>query len=102
MAATEDAAEPLLIDMGVDLGGCDARVTQHLLDRAQIGPAAQQMSGEGMPQHVGRHILADCRPLSVLFQTTPEQISVHRRPAWLNEKPIGARLPSRKQRTSIL
>jgi hypothetical protein len=33
-------------DVGVNLRGREARVTEHLLDCAQIGPVTEQMRGE--------------------------------------------------------
>jgi len=41
--------EPLLIDVGVNLGGGNIRVAEHLLDDAEVGAIAKQMSGKGMP-----------------------------------------------------
>jgi hypothetical protein len=39
----------LPVHMGIDLGRRDVHVTEHFLDRAQIGPSLQEMRGEGMP-----------------------------------------------------
>ncbi len=33
--------EILLIDMGVDLGGADVRMTEHRLDEPEVGPPLQ-------------------------------------------------------------
>ena len=45
----------LLVDhVGVDLGGGDVGMTQHL-DTAQVGAAFQQVAGEGVAQHVRRN-----------------------------------------------
>ena len=40
--------EARLIDMGVDLRGGEAGVTKHFLDRAQVSPVAEQVSGKGV------------------------------------------------------
>lgn len=48
-----DRLEARLVDMGVDLRGGDVAVAQQFLDDAQVGPAAQQVGGKAVPQHVG-------------------------------------------------
>src|SRR5512147_679976 len=50
----DQAPQPLLDDVGVDLGGRDISMAQELLHRAQIGAPLQQMTGKGMTQHVRR------------------------------------------------
>src|SRR5712691_11487931 len=40
-------------DLGVFLGGGEARVTEHFLNGAQVGALAQQVGGEGVAQGVG-------------------------------------------------
>ncbi len=40
-------------DVGVDLGGRDVSVAQQGLNHAQVGPAFQQVGGEGVAQDVG-------------------------------------------------
>ncbi len=46
------ATQPLLVDVGVDLGGRDVRVAEHRLHRAKIGAMRQQVGGEAVAQHV--------------------------------------------------
>ena len=41
--------EPLLIDMGIDLGRRYVRVAQHLLDDSKIRAIAEQMRCEAVP-----------------------------------------------------
>ena len=48
--------QPLGLHMGVDLCRRNVRMAQHLLDRAQIRPAVQQVAGEAMAQHVRRKL----------------------------------------------
>src|ERR1041384_6180852 len=50
-----DAAQVVPIHMGIDLGGREIGVSEHLLQRAEIGATFQQMGGEGVPEGVGRH-----------------------------------------------
>lgn len=47
--------------MRVDLRGGDARVTQQFLHGAHVGPALDQMRGEGMAQCVRMQGLVDMR-----------------------------------------
>ena len=57
--------ELLIHHLGIDLGGGDVRVAQHLLDGFQIRPVFQQMGGEGVAQGVGRDILHNPRLLLI-------------------------------------
>jgi len=43
-----DLLEVSPVNMGIDLSGGNIRMAQHGLDRAQVGPALQQVSGEGV------------------------------------------------------
>ena len=52
MIAKNHLGQAVLGDVGVDLGGGDVGVAEQGLDHAQIGPAFQQMGGEGMAQHM--------------------------------------------------
>ena len=44
--------ESFPLDMRVDLGRGDARVSEHGLDGTEIGAPLEQMRGERMPQHM--------------------------------------------------
>ena len=44
---------PLLSDVGVNLGGGDALMTEQRLDVHQFGPGVEQVRGVGMAQFVG-------------------------------------------------
>jgi hypothetical protein len=50
-------AQPVGREVGVDLSGPDVGVTEHLLERAQVAAARQQMGGERVAQRVGAHAL---------------------------------------------
>ena len=39
--------------MSVDLGSRYISMSQHFLNRTQVGPIFQQMGGKGMPQGMG-------------------------------------------------
>ena len=50
-------------------------MTKHLLNRLQICAVFQQMSGEGMAQHVWSDILLDLNFVLVLFNDFPEPLT---------------------------
>src|SRR5260370_42120068 len=52
MVRAMDLAQVDLGEMGVNLGGRDVTVAEHLLHRAQIGAAFQQMGRDAMAQRV--------------------------------------------------
>ena len=47
-----DGLQPLLGDMGIDLGGTYINMTQHHLYRSEICTPFQKMSGEGVSKGV--------------------------------------------------
>src|SRR5690606_23610914 len=55
MMFEHERAQPLVEDMGVDLGGGDIGVAEQRLDDAKIGAAGEEMGGEGVAQDVGVH-----------------------------------------------
>jgi hypothetical protein len=60
------------LDGGVDLRRGKARVAEHFLDGAEIGAAAQQMGGEGMPQEVRLDGLRNAGQAGVFPHEHPE------------------------------
>ena len=50
----DEATQPFLDDVGIDLRRRYIGVTQQLLDRAQIRPSFQQMAGKRMAEHMRR------------------------------------------------
>ena len=52
-----DVPQPLVGDVGVDLGGRHVLVAQQLLDAAEVGAVGQKVGGVGVAQGVGRHLL---------------------------------------------
>ena len=50
----DQGLEPGRQDVGVNLGGRDVGVPQHLLDAPQIRAVIEEMGGEGVAQHMGR------------------------------------------------
>ena len=72
MELTMHSLQPLLIDVGIHLGGRNIRMAQHFLDDAQIRAVAEQMCCEAVPQQVRIHILFQARSLRVLLNDLPE------------------------------
>ena len=55
------------VHVGINFCSLNAFVAEHLLDNPQIGPAFQQMSGEGMPERVRADGLGDAgQPSQIL------------------------------------
>lgn len=51
--------------VGIHLGGGYAGVTQELLHVTEGGPVLEQVSGEAVPQSMGRDVLGNARLLGV-------------------------------------
>ena len=49
--------QTVTVNMGINLGGSDAFMPQHALNRPQIRPALQQMGGKGMAERVRTDLL---------------------------------------------
>jgi len=69
--------QPILVDVGVDLGRGDVGVAQHGLYGAQVGAMAQEVGGEGVTQHVRRDGFADSGCPRRVFDDLPETESGH-------------------------
>ena len=54
MRGLDQPAQPLALNMGIDLRRRDIGVAEHLLDAAQIGAVIEEMAGEGVAQHMRR------------------------------------------------
>lgn len=64
----DGVAQELLAEVGVDLGGGDFLVAQHLLHGAQVGAVLHQLGGEAVTERVGRDVLTDARRLYRLLK----------------------------------
>lgn len=51
--------QPLLLDMGVDLGGGNVGMTEHHLNSPEIGTIGEKVGGKGMADHVRGNFLGD-------------------------------------------
>ena len=54
MRRLDQPAQPVVLNMGIDLCRRDVRMPQHLLHAAQIGTMGEEMRREGVAQHMGR------------------------------------------------
>src|SRR3954451_12259156 len=63
MAGGVDLAEAVDGDQRVDLRGRYRGVAEQLLDHPDVGPAVEQVGGEGVPQGVRGHLRAQPRAL---------------------------------------
>ena len=70
--------EPLLGDMGVDLGGGRILMAEHFLDSPQIGATFQKVTGKRVAQAVGSHALLDAGLTGIPFQQFPKTLPCHR------------------------
>src|SRR5262245_6323693 len=85
------------VDVGVALGGAEARVAEQLLDRAQIGAARQQVGGEAVTQRVRAaaarerdvpHALRDQRSNTAAAQPAAARVQEERVAARLEPRPL--------------
>ncbi len=58
MEGDDVIAKARAVKMDVNLGGCDALMSEHLLDGAEIGAPFEQMGGEGVAEGMGRNIFS--------------------------------------------
>ena len=52
----DGVAESVAGKVGVDLGGGDALVTQHLLHGAEVGTVLDELGGEAVAEGMGAHV----------------------------------------------
>ena len=53
------------VDVGVDLGGEDALVTEHLLYGAEVGPVLDEMGGERVAEGVRGYLFGNACSLAL-------------------------------------
>lgn len=64
--------EPAGTDVGVNLGGCEAFVSEEFLDAAEIGSAIQQVCGEGVSECVGCGLLGESGGGDMVFEESAD------------------------------
>ena len=70
--------ESRAIDMRIDLCRRDVGVTQHRLDRSQVGAAFEQVRGERVAQCMRRDPLIDARDQRIAANELPKALSGER------------------------
>src|SRR5690606_23852678 len=76
--------------VGVNLGGSNGLVAQHLLHRPQISPPFYQMGSERVPKGVGADIFIDTGLQSQVFYQIKNGHSAHFTAALVKEKMVSA------------
>jgi hypothetical protein len=71
--------------MGVELGGGDVGVPEHLLQRAQIAAAREQVGGEGMTQGVRAHAVGQPDSVGVALDDLVEALTAEPATAAIDE-----------------
>ena len=49
----DQAPEPFILNVRINLGCCNVGMAQQLLHAPQVSPVCDQMARKGMPQHMG-------------------------------------------------
>lgn len=62
--------------VGVDLGGGDGAVAQEGLDIADVHAVFQQGGGEGVPEHMGRHMERGLRRFHIFVDDPPHRLGL--------------------------
>src|SRR5205823_5032644 len=78
--------DPVAGEVRIELGSRDVGVAQHLLDRAQVAAAGQEMRGEAVAQRVGAHLLVQANLLGVTLDDLVEALARQRAAAEVDEQ----------------
>ena len=71
MSQVIGAAEMLLAELGVDLGGRDRDVSEHLLDHTDVGAVVEHVAGARVAEHVRTDHRTEARSLRVALHDRP-------------------------------
>ena len=71
MKLSMHSLEPLLVDVGINLGRRYVRVAQHLLDDSKIRAVAEKMRCEAVPQKMRINVFFQSGVLRVLLNDLP-------------------------------
>ena len=77
MVLIVNSAQAFAADVRVDLRGPDVGVSEHELQRAQVGAPLQKMRGEGVADHVGREPSANPTFFSATLEDLPKPLASH-------------------------
>ena len=86
MGLEVDLLDPLAGEVGVELGGRDVGVPEHLLHRAQVAAAGEQVRGEAVAQRVRAHLAVEPRGLGVALDDLVEPLAGQRAAAEVDEQ----------------
>src|SRR6185437_12896349 len=75
MRVEVDVSQALGRQVRVDLGGADVGVSEHLLQRAQVTAAREQVRGERVAQRVRAHALLQARAPGVALDDLVEPLA---------------------------
>src|SRR5260221_12147187 len=78
--------QPLLNDVGVNLGGRDVRMPEHELNGPEVRSALEQERGKTVPQHVRRKSHTNARLPSIGREDLPQAEAAQRRSAAIHEQ----------------
>ena len=86
MVLVVDFFQVFPVDVGINLGGGDVGVAEHLLDRPEIGAGVEKMSGKGVADRVRRDLLLQGGAADVLVQEVAHRPIAEPFPVAINEK----------------
>src|ERR1700686_2380314 len=78
--------QPLVDDVGVNLGSGNVGVAEHELDGPEVRSALEQMSGKAVPQHVWSKWHAHTRLPSISRKYLPDSDAAQLRSAAIHEQ----------------
>src|ERR671911_1535008 len=93
MCLEVDLLQLLAREVGVELGGREVGVAEHLLDRAEVATARQQMGGEGVAEGVRAHLSLQPSRVGVAKDDLVEALASQRPAAEVEEELRLVRLP---------
>src|SRR5262245_51770425 len=88
--APVDGLQALVLDVRVDLGRRDVGVAEHLLDRAEVRAAREQVRREGVAQHVGVDGPRHARARPPRAPDAQDAVAVEGLPRAREEEPVRA------------
>ena len=68
-----DPGQPLVGQVGVDLGGGEVLVPEELLDHSQVRAAVEEVGGERVSERVRARLAVEPRAVNVLVQDLPDR-----------------------------
>ena len=75
-----------MIHVGINLGGGNVGVTEHLLNASKVCAVLHEMSRKRMPEGVRGDVRLDSSLFGIIFDKLPEALSGHRLSGTVNEK----------------